>query len=124
MRMHANCITAAVALSLLWIFIMVAYLGLLDEPRAEVSYLRQRHHASTFNGHSELANINKNEVWKRMQKEQFSWDKAPEVAFDKFSIVQNGREQVIQFHCISVQFYCAKWASLFSKFLLNAEFMY
>ncbi|EFO20658.2 glycosyl transferase [Loa loa] len=104
MRMNTNYITAATAVSLLWIFIMMAYLGLLDEPRARVISLRQQYHASvhpTLDGHSEMiilpitlnSNENNNDISKEMQEEQFSLNKIPEVDLEKLSIIQNQQEQ-------------------------------
>lgn len=106
MRMNTNYITAAVAITLLWIIIMVAYLGLLDEPRAQITSLRQRYHVSAhpiFDDHSELKlpvalNNNNNDISKEMQEEQFSLNKIPEVDLEKLSIVQNQQEQVMSLH--------------------------
>ncbi|KAL4002808.1 Glycosyl transferase 2 family protein [Acanthocheilonema viteae] len=104
MRTNTHYIAVAIAMSLLWIFIMVAYLGLLDEPRARISSSHQRYHASahsTSHSHSEPLilpitlenNDNNNDISKEMQEEQFSLNKIPEVDLEKLSVVQNQQEQ-------------------------------
>lgn len=109
MRISTNCIIGAITVSLLWIFIMVAYLKLLDEPRARITYLHQRYHPLTYpaiDDRSKLPLIlnnnnhdnNNNDISKEMQEEQFSLNKIPEVDLEKLSIVQNQQEQVILLH--------------------------
>lgn len=113
MRMNTNYIAVVIAISLLWIFIMVAHLGLLDEPRARITTLHQRYHSlaySASHGHSGLFtlpvtlenNDNNNDISKEMQEEQFSLNKVPEVDLEKLSVVQNQQEQVFQY--ISLRF--------------------
>ncbi|VDM92409.1 unnamed protein product [Onchocerca ochengi] len=83
---------------------MVAYLKLLDEPRARITYLHQRYHPLTYpaiDDRSKLPLIlnnnnhdnNNNDISKEMQEEQFSLNKIPEVDLEKLSIVQNQQEQ-------------------------------
>ncbi|CAG9531560.1 unnamed protein product [Cercopithifilaria johnstoni] len=104
MGINTNYMAIAIAISLLWIFIMMVYLGLLDEPRAQITSLHQRYHASahpTSHGHSELLilpvtlknNDNNNDMSKEMQEEQFSLNKIPEIDLEKLSVVQNQQEQ-------------------------------
>ncbi|KAM3715860.1 putative polypeptide N-acetylgalactosaminyltransferase [Dirofilaria immitis] len=71
-RLSASCILAMIAVSMLWIFIMVVHLGLLDEPRARITFLHQRYHSLG---------------------KQFSLNEVSEVNLEKLSIIRNQEEQ-------------------------------
>lgn len=112
MRMNTNYVKIVIAISVLWTFIMVVYLGLPDEPRARIISLDQYYHASvhsTSHDHSELILSvtlknydNDNNISKEMQEEQFSLNKIPEIDLEKLSVVQDQQELVILLHfCIT-----------------------
>lgn len=82
-------------------FILVAYLGLLDEPRTRSASLRKRYRGTVRRTSSAIAaplknsgHADNNDISKQMQEEQFSLNKVPEVDVDELSVIHNQLEQV------------------------------
>ncbi|VDN23672.1 unnamed protein product [Gongylonema pulchrum] len=103
MRLSNKCIAAVAGASVLWMFIMVAYLGLLDEPQGRT--LRHPHRGTMQKTTSTVPpisnrsirlennnNKNNNDLSKQILEEQFSLNNAPkqerDMGFKKYAFNQ------------------------------------